>query len=86
MCKNGKEDGRRPRGQKTSCSINARYDAWKWGGVKDIRSVTPQLVRKVLTEKKQKKTGVRGEMEGFFYGLDLRWVHTVRGWGVGRGG
>ena len=28
---------------------------WKWGGVTDIRSVTPQLVRKVLTEKKQKK-------------------------------
>ena len=47
---------------------------WKWGGVTDIRSVTPQLVRKVLTEKKQKKPASEERWKD--YGLNLRWEHT----------
>ena len=40
----------------------------------DIRSVTPQLVRKVLTEKRQKKPA--SEERWKEYGLDLKWEHT----------
>ena len=40
----------------------------------DIRSVTPQLIRKVLTEKKQKTPASEERWKD--YGLDLKWAHT----------
>jgi hypothetical protein len=50
---------------------------WKWGGITDIRSVTPQLIRKVLTENKQKKPASEEKWKD--YGLDLKWAPT---WGL----
>ena len=51
------------------------YGAWAVQGssVVDVRCVIP-CVRKVLTEKKQKKPASEERWKD--YGLDLKWVHT----------
>ena len=48
-----------PRGQ----NLFALDTKWKWGGVQDIRSITPQLIRRVLTAKKTEETGVKRTVE-----------------------
>ena len=47
---------------------------WKWGGVQDIRSITPQLLRRVLTAQKQKKPASEERWKD--YGLNLQWGET----------
>jgi hypothetical protein len=63
-------------GQAYEEGFNTSVDTrWKWGGITDIRSVTPQLVMRVLTRNRQKKPA--SEEKWNDYGLDLKWATST---------